>query len=245
MSLLSTYGDTRRHRRRQTFWSVAKWTAVAGLLVAAALVSYAVGVSQARTEIVRLELDLGTMRELNRLMSERVARAEQQAEAAITRFANLQQVHRATTPRGELRDLLDLVEQRLRDGIPAGRLAFLLREARPERRCDKATETQRLAVHTPTNTAPLSSIGFAGSRISVTAEGVAARNLEGGAETWFDPSQPVVLRFLEINGDVSSIEGQLPLSHALVMGDDEYLFAMRASDRQGQIDVTMQRCDYP
>jgi hypothetical protein len=246
MELLSTFAGTRRSRRRQAVWSAVKWVVLAACVLGGALASYRVGVSQSRTEIARLEGDLATMHELNRLMSERVAKAEQQAEAAITRHAQLRQIYRNEVPTGELRELVDLIAARLRAGVPAARLRFLLREATVERRCEKEIEAKRVPVHTPISTGPVTTVGFADNRITISGEGASARTADGTPEGWFDPAQPVTLRFLEIDGDVGTVEGHLPLAHALVLGNNEFLFAIKASDKQqGQIDVTMQRCAFP
>jgi hypothetical protein len=246
MEILSTFAGTRRSRRRQAFWSVVRWSVLAICAIGGSLASYGVGVSKSRIEIARLEGDLATMHELNRVMSERVARAEQQAEGAITRFAQLQQTYHSEVPRGELRELVDLIALRLRQGVPGVRLRFLLQHATAERRCDKEVEAKRVPVHTPASTGAVTTVGFADNRITVSGEGLAARTPDGKAEPFFDPAQPLTLRFLEIDGDVGTIEGLLPLTHALVLGNNEYLFAIKASDKQqGQVDVTVQRCAFP
>ncbi|MEK0085429.1 hypothetical protein [Benzoatithermus flavus] len=246
MEILSTFAGTRRSRRQQAFWRAIRWGMLALCIVGGSFGSYRVGVSKSRAEVERLEHDLSAMRELNRQMSERIARAEQQAEGAITRYAQLQQTYRNEVPRGELRQLVDLIDQRLRQGVPAARLRFVLQQATTERRCDKEVETKRVPVHTPTSTGAVSTVGFAENRITVSGEGSPARTAEGKPEPFFDPGQPVTLRFLEIDGDVGTIEGTLPLTHAVVLGSNEYLFAIKASDKQqGQIDVTVQRCAFP
>lgn len=246
MEILSTFAGTRRSRRRQAFWRVVLWGALALLAIGGSLASYRVGVSKSQAEAQRLERDLAAMHELNRQMSERIARAEQQAEGAITRYAQLQRTYQSEVPRGDLRELVDLIDQRLRQGVPPARLRFLLQHATAERRCDKEVETKRVPVHTPTNTAAVSTVGFAENRITVSGEGSTARTADGKPEPFFDPAQPVTLRFLEIDGDVGTIEGTLPLAHSLVLGSSEYLFAIKPSDKQpGQIDVTVQRCAFP
>jgi hypothetical protein len=246
MELLSTFAGTRRSRRRQTFRSFVLWGALALLAIGGCVGSYRVGVAKSRAEVRRLERDLAAMHELNRQMSERIARAEQQAEGAITRFAQLQRTYQSEVPRGEPRELLELIDRRLQQGVPAARLRFLLEHASAERRCDKEVETKRLVVHTPTNTAAVSTVGFADNKITVSGEGSTARTAEGQPEPFFDPAQPVTLRFLEIDGDVGTIEGTLPLAHSLVTGGSEYLFAIKPSDKlPGQIDVTVQRCAFP
>ena len=252
MPLLSTYGDTRRSKRRHAALGLIGWAVLAGLVVMGLAVSYRLGLSQGRTEIARLEGDLATMHELNRVMSERAAHAEQGAEAAITRRAQLEQAYRAEVPAGQLRELVDLAQARLKDGVPFDRLAFLLRAARIERRCEKDLERRRVPVHTAASTSPLGSTGFLDGRITVTAEGMAAPRPEGGgggasAGEPFDPARPVALRFLRIDGEVAAVEGRLPLTHAVVLGGQELMFAIAATDQAppGQVEVTMQRCAYP
>ena len=249
MQLLTRFGDTRRARRRQAYLGTVRLAATGLLVLAGALASYYVGRSQSRIEIARLRADLGALQELNRLLTERAANAEQRAEAEVAevaKTARLRQDYAANVPRGDIRELLGLVEGRLRDGVPAERLSFLLREARVERRCDPQTETKRLPVHTSAATVPPSTIAFAKDRISVSAEGAPTRKPDGRTESAFDPAQPVALRFLKIGRDVAKVEGRLPVSHALVLGDQEYLFITKPSEKAaGQVEVVAQVCAYP
>jgi hypothetical protein len=243
--LLTTFGGTRRSRRRQAWWGTARVAALGLLVATGAMASYQVGRAQSRAEAVRLEADLAALQELNRLLSERSAAAEQRAEAAVLKTARLQQAYDINVPRGEMRALIELLDQRLRDGVPAERLAFLLREARVQRACEDATESKRLVVHTAAAVVPPASAGFGKDKVTVTAEGAPLRNPDGTTEAAFDPSRPVTLRFLRIGRDVVKVEGALPLGHALVVGDKEYLFAVKAADRPGQIDLVAQACAYP
>ena len=245
MQLLSTFGETRRSRRRQASWRLLRWCALAAALAIAVGAGYRIGVSQGRTETARLEQDLADARELQRLAGERLARAEQQAESAIARHAQLQRRFADEVPSGEPRRLLELATAQLRAGVPATRLEFLLREAAVERRCDRAVETQRLVVHTPAAVSPMATVAFAGGRVTVSAEGAKAPVAAEGAEPGFDPEQPVTLRFLDLDGDVGSAVGRLPLAHALVQGSEEFRFAARPGVRPGEIEVSSQRCPLP
>jgi hypothetical protein len=245
MQLLSTFGETRRSRRRQASWRLLRWCALAAALAIAVGAGYRIGVSQGRTEAARLEQDLTDARELQRLAGERLARAEQQAETAIARHAQLQRRFADEVPSGELRRLLELATAQLRAGVPVARLEFLLREAAVERRCDRAVETQRLVVHTPAALSPMATAAFAEGRVMVSAEGAKAPIAAEGAEPGFDPERPVTLRFLDLDGDVATAAGRLPLAHALVQGGEEFRFAARADDRPDRIEVTSQRCRLP
>jgi len=242
--LLTTFGETRRSRRRQALLGTARLVAVALAIAGGALASYQIGRSQSGIERARFESDLSALQELNRLLSERAASAEQRAEAAITRAARLQRSYDADVPQGQTRELLDLLQQRLKDGIPAARLEFLLREARVERKCDPPSETKRLLVHTSVTPTPAATAGFAKNQITVTVEGAPQRKPDGRTDPIFDPQQPVTLHLLRIGRDVAKAEGRLPLSHSLVLGDREFRFTVKAADK-GQAELIAQVCDFP
>ena len=242
--LLTTFGETRRSRRRQALLGTARLVAVALAIAGGALASYQIGRSQSGIERARFELDLSALQELNRLLSERAASAEQRAEAAITRAAKLQRSYDADVPQGQTRELLDLLQQRLKDGMPAARLEFLLREARVERKCDPPSETKRLLVHTSVTPTPAATAGFAKNQITVSVEGAPQRKPDGRTDPIFDPQQPVTLHLLRIGRDVAKAEGRLPLSHSLVLGDREFRFTVKAADK-GQAELIAQVCDFP
>ncbi len=243
--MLPMFGVTRRGRRLVP-WRLLTVTALGTVLVVAALASYRIGLSQGRVEILRIEADLGRLRDLNRLMSERTAVAEQQAEAAIARTAQLQQRLRSAAPGPELQRLMTVGAEQLRAGLPVERLEFLLRHASPGQTCEKAIDSRRVVVHTPVNTGSIASVAFADNQIVVTGEGTAARAADGTAAARFDPAQPVTLRFLRIDGDVGTAVGRLPFAHAVVLGDAEFRFAVQASQQQPEaVELSAQRCGFP
>jgi hypothetical protein len=245
MQLLTSFGDTRRSRRRQAVLSGTRLAVIALLALVGAGASYQIGRSQGRIELARLQADIAAQQELNRLLSARAAAAEQGAEAAVTKAARLQQAYNSEVPRGEMRTLIGILERRLKEGVPADRLAFLLREAEVARQCDPQTESKHLAVHTSAAIIPPANVTFAKDKIIITSEGAPTRRPDGTADPAFDPAKTVTLRFLRIGRDVAKVEGQLPLSHALVLGDKEYLFAAKATERTGLLEITAQTCNYP
>lgn len=251
MGILSTYEGTRRGRRRRAARRAALWLALAAVVgLAAAALGYRLGGSQGRAAAARLEADLARLQERDRAAGDRVARAEQQAEAAIARAAQLQARLDAELPRGALADLVARLADRLRGGVPADRIAFLLDRAAVERRCVGQLETRRVAVRTPRATGPSGSAAFADGRVLVSAEGAAPPAASAGpatgGEPGFDPARPVTLRFLAIDGEAGALKGLLPLTHALAQGQEEFLFAVRAvADRPGEIEITSQRCPLP
>src|SRR5687768_9154276 len=121
MQKISSVPRTRRARRRQAAGGTLLWVGLGTLAAVAALASYRVGLSQGTVEIARLKADLVAQHELNRLAGERAAAAEQQAEAAIARHAQLLVRQRSEAPGPELRRLSELAAERLRAGVPASR----------------------------------------------------------------------------------------------------------------------------
>lgn len=245
MQPLSSFGGTKRSLRRRRWRRLLAATLLLGGVVAFAAAAYQVGVSQGRTEAERRERDVLALREHNRALHERAARADQQAEAAIARAALARQEFQAKLPQGELLQLGELAAERLRAGVPAGRLAFLLREARPEQRCGGQLEVRRLPVQTPLTTTPVAVAEFAAGRILASAEGATARDAAGPEVPGFDPTEPVTVRFLRIDGEVATAVGRLPLAHALVLGTEEFRFSVRPADRPGEVQLTAQRCAWP
>jgi hypothetical protein len=159
MHTVSTFPRTRRARRRQMAWGVLLWAAGAALFVLTVLASWRVGRSQVEIEILRLQADLAAQHELNRLLSVRAAAAEQQAEAAIARHAQLLQRQRSQAPSPELRHLTELAEEKLRAGVPVSRLEFVLGQAEIEPICDREIEIHRMTVQTASGPSPVASAG--------------------------------------------------------------------------------------
>ena len=61
---------------------------------------------------------------------------------------------------------------------------------------------------------------------------------------WFDPAKPVSLVFSTIGGGTETIEGPLPVYHNVLIGSDQYRFAVSEGPPDFAI-VTVERCDYP
>ena len=243
MQLLTTFEGTRRSRRRRAWRRAFVRLVLAALLAGAAGIGYRLGASQGHARIERLEQDLTELRQAEAVLAERAIRAEQQAEAAILAQAELRERLRAELPQGELKDLVDRLALRLREGVPADRLAFLIGQA-AARTCARELEQQRLEVHTPRARNPAGAAAFAQGRILVTAEGAAAP-LDDAPTPGFDVARPVILRFLAIDGDVGTAHGVLPLTHALAQAQEEFRFSARAGARPGEIELTSQRCPLP
>ncbi|MGF1563423.1 MAG: hypothetical protein ACFB3T_14740 [Geminicoccaceae bacterium] len=245
MQVYSTFGEQRRRRRREFWWRSLRLALFIGVIAAAASYAYQVGVAQNTTEVERLRGDIESLLASNQELQERAGAAMQLARQAKQRADELAERYAAEVPRGDLRLLLDLIEGKLSEGVPAERIGFVVSAVTRERECDPNTETKRFLVRTPVGTGPVSAVSFADDRITVTGIGEPARNEEGEREAWFDSSKEVSLRFLKLDGEMLTAEGRLPLAHAMVLDGREYRFLAKSAPEQGFVEITGQSCAYP
>ncbi len=245
MKQLSTLGRRRREARRRFIWNAVRLFGVAALLVLFAVAGYQAGISQSRHEGERQAADLAAAAARNLELTERLAMAEDRAGRLQTQLQALRLDYAANVPPAEFKPLLALLQARARAGVDRERLAFVIEQAGREQTCESGVQTERLLVRTPVSTALENSVSFADRRITVSGDGRPARDESGSPLDWYDPGQPVTLRFLTIAGDLSRVVGRLPLVHSVILGDREWRFQATASREPGRIEVVAQSCDYP
>lgn len=234
-----------RNRRRRRFWAgVAKVLLVLIGIGALGFYAYHTGsrlaehdVTVLREEIAQLTATNEALVSENDVLEADLARAKRQAAEWEGRYQR-------EVPSGEIKQLADLVAEKVRAGVAVDRLAFLINAAGDLGACDNQPETKRFIVPTPLYDGGNSSVGFANGTVTITALGESARNESGQVEAWFDPAAPVTLRFTKLGGEVSEVAGKLPLHHSVLVGDAEYRFTAVAGDR-GFITVTGDRCKFP
>jgi cell division protein FtsB len=239
----STFGDTRRRRRRLFYWRLLRALFAVLAVVVIGGYAYQVGVSadQARTD--KLEADLARFQQSNLDLGDRLALTTQRSSQAEQALEELRRRYALDVPQGERADLLERVEAQLQAGADPARLAFLIDAAATPASCDGQPLTKRFMPRTPVSTGPLSFVRF-DDRITVTGTGQPARNPEGLPEAWYDPSYPVRLEFRTLDGAVTSVEGTLPLNHGMVVDGREYRFSVVPGERWF-VEVSAQSCAFP
>jgi hypothetical protein len=237
--------ENRQRRRRRFWWGVTKWALALALILAAGAYSYRIGAQFAEREVVKGKEQIA---ELN----QEVAGLEQQSAALATELAKAREAiaawkvrYEREVPTGFVREMMVLVQQKLKAGADEDRLAFLVSAADKPRACDDQPETKRFIVSTELQSGGANdAVSFGARSITVTAAGAAARNANGNLEAWFDPAKPIAVSFTALGGETVIAEGTLPLHHSVVAGDDEYRFTALPGAR-GFLTVTADRCDYP
>jgi hypothetical protein len=245
MRSFSTLGFTRRQRRRQAVMRVVRWVLVLVGVAAAAVVAYQTGRAQNQAELDRLG---GEVVELERQVvdaREAALEARERERAARERAHAIAERYQRDVPIGTRRELLELIDRRLQEGVPVTRVRFVLAEVQPRDDCAEEVETKRFLLTTPVAVSRDNSVTFGDGRITVTGQGTAARDDTGRPEAWFDPAEAVAIRFLKLDGAVSLAEGTLPLTHRLVDGEREWRFRVRPHAERGFVEVAAQTCDFP
>ena len=86
MASYGTFGETRRHRRRNAWWSVIRFLSALVAVLAVGVYAYQVGVSANETRVAQLEADLARTQHDNLGLHDRMASAAEQEAAAARRW---------------------------------------------------------------------------------------------------------------------------------------------------------------
>lgn len=165
-----------------------------------------------------------------------------EAQTANTRFEQLRAEYNAAVPEGPMQDLLKLVKTQLDEGMEPGRLAFLIRSARPPTGCTEA-DSKRFIVSTPTYKGENSAVTIGDGAVVVFGSGASAKNNQGQPEAWYDPAQSVTVTF-KTKAGVEEKVGTLPIRHSVVVDDREYRFTIEEGSRSFAR-VVHDSCAYP
>jgi cell division protein FtsB len=243
MGSYGTFGEPRRHRRRQAFWRVFRFLFAVVAVLGVGCYGYQVGVSANQARTGQLEAELARFQQANLDLRDQAAlsrRKSGEAEAALER---MRQRYAAEIPSGAAAELLARVRAQLSAGVEPERLAFLIEAAALAEACEDEPVTKRFMPRTPISTGPLSYVRF-GDRITITGEGESMLNAAGLAEAWFDPAKPIRLQFRTMDGATTTIEGIVPFTHQIVVDGKEYRFSAVSAEPRF-VEVTAQACALP
>lgn len=239
---LGLYDYERRRRRR--FWVRTLKTALfMALVVGIGLFSYQMGIEQVKSREVGLREEVTALERRNTELERHVAGLQEAVRTAEVHANELETRLQRELPHGELARLSKLVAERMAAGVDPNRLAFVINETSMPRNCE-GPETKRFILPTPIYRGTNTAVGFANGAVTVSGEGAPARNEQGRPEGWFDPLQPVTIRFTEIGGRQLEVSGLLPLQQSVVAGTTEHRFTISAGSKSF-VEVTAQRCPFP
>ncbi|MEX1147554.1 MAG: hypothetical protein WEB93_04135 [Sphingomonadales bacterium] len=234
MKLGSSRRREQRKRRQRLLFGLVKWSFFLGLVLAAGIYAWYTGSSVAERESQQLAARVTSL-------DAEVSDLQKSLAEVRAREADLQD----RIPSASEQAVLELVRQRVADGVDPDRIAGLVAAVTAEENCEGDLQNRRFRVRTPLGDESGTFASFAGAALTLTADGDDALDDEGRAQAWFDSTKPVRLTVRHVNGATSTAEGTLPLAHAMAVGDTEYRFQLTAADLRGFVTATMDRCAYP
>lgn len=239
---LGRYDYERRYRKRMRA-GVIKFMLLAAFVLGVGLFSYQMGIEQLKGRDVTLREEIATLSRQKAELELLASQMQHAARTAESRVAELEGRLQREVPTGDLAKLTQLVGERLKGGLDANRLAFVISQAQIPRNC-QPTDTKRFTLSTPLLKGGSRGVTFGNGTVTVTGEGQSAHNPQGNAESWFDPGQPVTIRITGMGGKGTTVSGVLPLHQSLVVDNSEYRFTIAAAQRSF-VEVTSDRCAYP
>lgn len=239
---MSLYDSDRRYRRR--FWGgMARFLALSGALVVTALVSYSFGREELESGVRSFQEEIHQLERREDALQQENANLRVFAEKAKLTVEEVQRKYETDVPKGERRDLLDLVSGQLEAGVAVDRLAFLIESAGRPVSCEPV-ETKRFLLRTPLYNGANTSVSFANDAVLVTGMGESAKTADGLPQAWYDPAQPVNLILRRIDGTEVQVTDTLPIQKSIEHGGAEHRFLVRPGAR-GFVQVSAERCVYP
>ncbi len=223
------YDYDRRYRRR--LWGgitrVGFYVVTIGV---AALFAYQIGVEQVAGREELLNDRIEVLEGQNRRLTGEAVRLEAQARTALAQYQEMRELYDRNLPTGVRNWLLNLVDDRLGAGIAPERIALYLDASSEPEGCTDPI-SRRFIMPTPNFTGDNTSVGFGEGLVTITGRGQGAVDDDGTTQAWFDPAREITLVFTAIGGERQTVNGVLPLFHTMVVGDQEFRFAVEQGDR--------------
>lgn len=146
MSIGSRRNRERRRRTGQIVLRLAKWTVMLAIFVGLGFWSYQSGLDLARSEVIELEGRFEALSGDARATYARNAQLEGELRQARESMAALQRRYERDVPTGDAAALFAMAQARIAAGVPQDRVAQLMRDAGPVRRCEGRATGRRFAV---------------------------------------------------------------------------------------------------
>lgn len=208
------------------------------------VLGFVFGKQFAVTQISTLEKEVADKDANLKTLQDEMTKLRAETQTASSRFDQLKMQYEKDFPQeGAMHEIVDMVRKQISDGMPAERLAFLIRSARPPRNCSDPV-TKRFVVKTPAYKGADSAVSIGDGAVVITASGASSHSRDGGLESWFDPTQLIKVVFKTAEGEVENKSATLPLQHTVVSKGREYRFNLAAGETSF-VKVTFDSCDYP
>ncbi len=228
----------RAYRRTATFF-------LALFLFGGALVlGFFTGRQYAVVQLSTLEKEVAERDKSLKSIQEEMVKLRGESQTAVSRLEQMKAQYEKDLPAdGPMREIIDMIKKQLGGGMPAERLAFVIRSARPPRNCADPT-SKRFVVKTLAYKGPESTVSINDGAVVISGTGASSRSREGRMESWYDPTQVVHITFKTSDGLSEKKSLTLPFQYAVVSKGREYRFTLSEGEKSF-VKVTFDSCDYP
>ena len=233
----------RRRRRRLFFGALFRWGLLLTVGLGVGVYAHNIGSDIAQRQVVELRTQLTEQIEGSDKLRSEVIGLQAALSNERSKLANWRTRYKADVPDEDEMAILSGIRKRLNDGVSSERLQTVVSIVRNDVNCESLGMTKRFFVNNEISQGANDSVSFANGKITITGDGVSARNPENQPEAWFDIKSPVTLIVSHLGGESSKISGFLPLHHSLAIGDIEYRFTAVPGARSF-VNVTGERCPF-
>lgn len=238
------YNTQVRRQRQRILGRAARFTLSIVVVALVGVYAYRMGIERSGKTVDSLDHSVAELTRQNAELTNETREITEKFASAEARVRELEKLYRRNVPSGPVKELINLVSQKLNAGVEPRRLAFVIDTMSKQSECEEKAVTRRFLVQTSLYQGANSSVSFASNTITVEAEGESATDDAGNPEAWYDPAKPVTMRFTLLGGESKVISGKLPLHHSMVADGAEQRFSIIAGER-GFVKVVGDRCRYP
>lgn len=236
--------STRARYRERTFKRMITFLLCVFLFAGAIALGFFFGKQYAVLQISTLEKEVEDRDASIKSLQDQLTKIRAEAQTALSRLDQLKGQYEKDLPTdGPMRELVDMVRKQVESGMPADRLAFLIRSARPPRNCSDPL-SKRFVVKTPAYKGADSNVSIGDGAVVISGTGQSSRSRDGQLESWYDPTQAVNVVFRNADGEMEKKTSTLPFQHTVVSKGREYRFTL-AEGEKSFVKVTFDSCDYP
>lgn len=248
MPVVSRYDPRTRYRHRAQ-QRMSTFAAFGLVSVVCGVIGYGIGYQAPRFQVAAIQNQLTVVEVERDKLQQIVTRLMADSHSANIKVQQIEEQLQSELPSdGPMKDIVTQIRGQLQAGVPADRLAELIKTLSPPKNCVDP-ETRRFIVQTPNTKSSDAGVVLGGGVLTIKALGDGARGGKDGStvETWYDPSRPVALSFSWMeNGAPKTIDrkGNLPISQVVVVGNREYRMTF-SEGVKSYIKLSYDSCDYP
>lgn len=190
-----------------------------------------------------LEQEKRVLTEEQTRLQDEMTQMRAEAQTAMVRFEQLKADYDDIISEEPMQSLILLMRKQIEQGVDPSRLKSVITSVRPPQNCSDP-ENKRFIVKTPVYQGPVSKMSVAKGRVTISATGVSAQSNAGQKEAWFDPGQPIEVKFSVKGKKMVTKTDILPIYHSVIVKDKEYRFSLKAGNKSF-VKVFYDHCDYP